>query len=140
MAAPRLAVLLRHLPQGTAPALRPPLVRPAAEESCARTPPPLKQLTKAQIEEFARMGYLVLPIDELDPQVHARIYEHARINQKGGVFTEAQRGADADAPGSSAAQELTSAQKRSFRDDFDTVAQVRHVPTSKPGRHPPYDF
>ena len=83
---PRLLdVLLRHVSPTHAATARPSVVGPAASadpqasaplRAAANTrtvkpppPPALKPLTEAQVEEFAQMGYLVLPIDELGPEV-----------------------------------------------------------------------
>ncbi len=76
------------------------------------------------------MGFLILPIDEVDPAVHARIYEHARINQKGSVFHDAQKGQDALAAEAAIQEELSPEQKRIFRDDF--VRDAR-PPACRPG-------
>ncbi len=38
------------------------------------------------------MGFLILPIDELDPSVHARIYEHAQIMMCGRLVVAGARG------------------------------------------------
>ena len=83
---------------------------------------PIRPLSQSQIERFCRDGHLVLHISELPDELHARIYEHGRINQKGSVFTPGQR--TKVAPATDALMpELTHEQREMFRQDFAAVSQ-----------------
>lgn len=84
--------------------------------------PGLRPLSQSQIEQFCRNGHLVLHITEVPDEVHARIYEHAYINQKGSVFTTGQRAAEARAA-DALLPELTQDQRAMLRQDFAAVSQ-----------------
>ena len=83
---------------------------------------PIRPLSQSQIEQFCRDGHLVLHISEVPDEVHARIYEHGRINQKGSVFTPGQRTKEARAA-DALMPELTHEQRATFRQDFAAVSQ-----------------
>ena len=120
----RCRAVLTHLasPQHAGP---PPLISTPAAALDAAEPaaPPMRPLSAAQIAQFAEMGYLVLNIDELEPELHARIYEYARINQKGSVFTPGQISETTAAQEALESEpELTPEQRLQFRNDFAAVS------------------
>ena len=83
-------------------------------------PPELRPLSQSQIEQFCRDGHLILHISEVPDEVHARIYEHARIHQKGSVFTTGQRPDEARVA-EELLPELTQEQRTIYRQDFAAV-------------------
>lgn len=76
-----------------------------------------KPLSTQQVRNFVRDGYIVLAIDEVPAEVHRRIYDHAMINQGGGLEST-------PGPGGARQQELTPSQQQQLADDyFGSIAQ-----------------
>ena len=73
-----------------------------------------KLLSVEQVRQFVKNGYLVLPIDEVSPGVHRRIYDHALVNQNGSVFNSNQRAEEEPPP----TKILTREQERQFASDY----------------------
>jgi hypothetical protein len=124
----RLQRLCGHLTSSRSCPVKP---APQAASTAAAAPPPgpavaggpgLKPLSESQIEQFCRDGHLILHISEVPAEIHARIYEHARINQKGSVFTPGQLTAEGRMA-EAALPDLTPEQRAMFRQDFASVAQ-----------------
>ena len=97
---------------------------PADPAISARHPPAaaMKTLSREQVAAFVREGYVVLSIDEVDPDAHARIYEHARVNQGGSVFNGGQNQKEYNRSAGSLG-ELTEQQKQLFCEDYLRVAE-----------------